>query len=475
MSKYQKEDIQNSIKNDSSQNILKKIIKNERLSKMSNTKKMNFPDKNKKPILNNNNTNNTYYSSVKRHYPNLSINSSNILNSIKSNNKTIYSINTVDRFSTSSLNRINNKLIALKNYGSTKDLHSKIKNNTIAHNHNKNFLLISSLPETPSLNSNSNYKTENNNKNYNNIGIKEINTTKKSTTILYKRRNDTDTNNLAAIYNTLNNLNKNVKDNNIKNYNSINNYKMNSITYRINQKNEFKTKNITDNLKYKNDSQTYNSKDNIFTYEPPKKGESRFRADELFTFNPKEDISYDNSSRSLLYRRLKRNPTMDRKYKILSVHNSSIGRNFFFNPFQNSLGKDIYSYSKHLNLNNSKDKIDINNYLKHIKNNNSFHGIRNIHNLNKNNIDSIMKYKDRRDNKLINLDRFDNKTDRGKIDSIKKNIFKNEIKSINNINTNQLKYLNNTKYGTKIGTNNIIKNDLINKNIENILNKNKKV
>ena len=54
MSTYQKEDIQNLIKKDNSQNILKKIIKNEKLSKISNFKKMTFPNKN--PILNNNNT-----------------------------------------------------------------------------------------------------------------------------------------------------------------------------------------------------------------------------------------------------------------------------------------------------------------------------------------------------------------------------------------------------------------------------------
>ena len=252
MSKYQKEDIRNLIKNDDSQNILKKIIKKERLSKLTNSKKMILPDNNKKFISNNN----TFYYSTKKNYPNIKINSSNILNSIKLNNKSLYTINTADRFSTSSLNKINNKLIALKNYGSTKDLQTRNKNN------NNHFIFISGLPETPSLTNNINLGIDNTIKNYNNIGKKEIN----STTILYKRRSDSDKNNFSVIYNSLSSLNNIIKGNN-KNYNSIKNYKINSITYRNNKNrnNEFKSKNISENINYNNDSQTYNSKGNIFT------------------------------------------------------------------------------------------------------------------------------------------------------------------------------------------------------------------
>lgn len=432
MSKYQKEDIRNLIKNDDSQNILKKIIKKERLSKLTNSKKMILPDNNKKFISNNNN----FYYSSKKNYPNIKINSSNILNSIKLNNKSLYTINAADRFSTSNLNKINNKLIALKNYGSTKDLQTRNKNN------NNHFIFISGLPETPSLTNNINLGTDNTIKNYNNIGKKEINSSKKSTTILYKRRSDSDKNNFSAIYNSLSSLNSIIKDNN-NNYNSIRNYKINSITFRNNKNrnNEFKSKNISENIKYNNDSQTYNSKGNIFTYEVPKKEtvkkESRFRTDDIFTFNPKEDMSFDPTNESLLYRRLKKNQTVDKKYQLLSVHNSSIGRNFFFNPLKNNLNNDLYSYTS------SKDKIDINSYLKNIRNNNtSIHEIKTTKNV------PLMKYIDRKDNNIINLDRFNNKTDRAKIDSIKKNLInygntkevkiKGKIKSINNINKSNL-------------------------------------
>ena len=54
-------------------------------------------------------------------------------------------------------------------------------------------------------------------------------------------------------------------------------------------------------------------------------------------------MSFDPTNESLLYRRLKKNQTVDKKYQLLSVHNSSIGRNFFFNPLKNNLNNDLYS------------------------------------------------------------------------------------------------------------------------------------
>ena len=178
-----------------------------------------------------------------------------------------------------------------------------------------------------------------------------------------------------------------------------------------------------------------------------------------------------------LYRRLKKNQTVDKKYQLLSVHNSFIGRNFFFNPLKKNLNNDLYSYTS------SKDKIDINSYLKNIKNNNtSVHEIKTTKNA------TIMKYIDRKDNSIINLDRFNNKTDRAKIDSIKKNLInygntkevkiKDKIKSITNINKNNLNYLinnidNNKKIEINNINNNIIKNVIEKNDIDNKLNNNK--
>ena len=218
MSKLQTEEIKNLLKNDESQNILKKILKDERLVKLSNTYKILQDNNLSKNIISNNNI----YYSTKRNYPNISVNASNILNTIHSNNKSLYSMNTVDRLSSSHLNKLNNTLIALKNYGSTKDILPR--KNKYTH-----LKLISSLPDTPSLNHyNNTIETLPKTQNYNNIGKKEINESKKSTTILYKRKADTEKNNFTDIYYS---LNKNNKD-----FNTIKNYKINSITYRISKK-----------------------------------------------------------------------------------------------------------------------------------------------------------------------------------------------------------------------------------------------
>ena len=433
MSQYQKEDIKNIIKKNDNEKILRKIIKNDRRSKQYNSRKTvdksitSLPSKE------------TYIRLGKKNFPTFKIISTNKLRMNKLNNKSFYKFNTLNRFSVSNLNKINNKLInnkliELKNYGSTKDIYRT----TIQDNHS---LFISGPLETPHPSHKIKFETENNNKlikNTLNKGIEEANSIKKQTTILYKRRNDNnEKKNYSSIYSTLNNVNK-TSGSSSKTNNNIMDYKINSITYKnsTNKKSEIKQKNITEISSYIKDNQTYNSKGNRLIFIAPKKIESRFRTDDDYIFNPKNDLSVDNDN--LLYHRLKRNETMVKKFRLLSFHNSSLGRNFFFNPLSNNLKNDISSFTNSINQSKDKNKIDSKKYI--IRKSESNSGLRITLEPKKATVnDSKLNYKDRR---LYKTDLTKNKIEWKKFDLTKKNIIKIgnnkniKIKNLKNTNKN---------------------------------------
>ena len=392
MSNFPKEDFENIRKNDESQNIMKKLIKNEKHHKIS-IKEMILKD-----IDNNISSSNIIYYSTRGHFEGISFTTSNKLDSTKFNNKSFYSISKPNKFPTSNIIKINKGLNELNRYGSTKDLNLKYNNHSI---------FISRPKETQNkIIQNINFK---NNSNKNN---EEIKSSKKQTTILYKRRSEAEKNKHLTKFSTLANDSKNSHNGRTNNYN---NYKISSITHRKfkNHKKEINSENKSDINKV---SQTFNNKGNILTYVIKKKQDSRFRTDDNYSFNPKEEISFDNAN--MLNYRLKKNRQMDKRYRLLSVNNSSIGKNFFFVPFNYS-NKNYEFSSNSNNLNKAKEKInkDNNNILRNSK---SYYGLKTSSDL-KNFNDSKINYKDRRGKKL-NL--MDNKTERKTFDLTKKNIIR---------------------------------------------------
>ena len=400
MSQIQKEEIKNSIKTSNNEKILKKIIKNDRRSKQYISRKA--VDKNITSLP----SKETYIRSGKRNFPTFKIISTNKLRMNKLNNKSFYKFNTLNRFSVSNLNKINNKLInnkliELKNYGSSKDIYRT----TAQDNHS---LFISVPLETPHPSHKIKLETEKNNKLLKktlNKGNEEVNSNKKQTTILYKRRNEKDNNNYSSIYSTLNNANKTTNSSTQTNNNRIMNYKINSITYKIstNKKSKIKPKNISEITNtYFKENQTFNNKGNRIIYIAPKKIESRFRTDDDYTFNPKIDLSVDNDN--LLYQRLKRNETMVKKFRLSSIHNSSLGRNFFFNPLEKNLKNDISSFSK--TINQSKEKNNINKKY-NIRQSASNSGLSIVIEPKKNTLNgSTINYKDRRQSNVCKYIRY---------------------------------------------------------------------
>ena len=289
--------------------------------------------------------------------------------------------------------KANKALFALKNIGSSKDLHNKgnLKNHS---------LFISGLSETPHPNNKIIFEYEKNNKHLKqafNRNTEENIPTKKTTAILYKRRNNKDDNNYSKIYDTIDNTGKTINLNSQINHN-IANYKINSVTYRTTKKNDdSKQNNITERHTFHKYNQTYINKGYAITYVVPKKMESRFIDDTYayaYDFNEKKDFSIDNSN--LLLNRLKRNETIDKKLRILTIYSSTMGQHFFYNPQKSSinnpnLSKNISSYMQ--NLNKSKDYTEQKTMRKSASNS----GIRiTRERKNKIKMGSKLNYKDRR-------------------------------------------------------------------------------
>ena len=348
MSIRQKEDIKSYIKRDDSQNMLLKKLRNERHNNYSNNIIINRPFQK----VDNSIDSKTIYNTSKRHFPSITILSSNKTLSNNNNNKSYNKYNSIKTISTSSLEKIKTNL---KNIGSSKDF----KNNR-----NNNYLFISKYQNTSHPNHKNILKAQKSDKNYNNASKKEIieiNSNRKSTTILYKRRNETEKK-IFPTYNTSNNtfISKFKKNSNfIKSYN----YNINSKTYKNSKENninKYRSMNISDinnnNNDFNSGTKDYNYKGRETTYMYKRNKESRFRTkDDCNMFNTKNIISFDNSN--LINRNIDKNYSKDKKYGILSINNySSMGKKFFFNPYKNNNKNNFINNSSYTNnINKSKE------------------------------------------------------------------------------------------------------------------------
>lgn len=368
--------------------IIRKKLKLENKYRISNgNNTLSKKNENKIPL------NDTFTYSQKDNFLGRLFTSSNENKPSKLRDKRFYGFNKWNKYSTinvNKINRLNKGLIKLKHYGSTKDLKSKYDNHS---------LFFSGPNENPFLNQRF---TEKDNK-----IIEDILPNKKQTTILYKRKEP------PKKYNDLSILTNDNKDD-FSNGNFINKTE----TYKIlTEKKDLNGLNKSE-INYNN--QTYNNKGNCFTYVLKKNG--RFITDDDYYFNSKNKISYDDES--LLASKLKKNRKKEKKLQKLSISNSSVGKNFFFNPFKNIFKYYESSYTNNLNRTREKIRQDtINNTLKSSK---SYYGLRiNFGRFKKFN-DSKVANKDRKENKL-NLKDFKTEKVRKSFDLEKKNTINGSI------------------------------------------------
>ena len=113
MSIRQKEDIKSYIKRDDSQNMLLKKLRNERHKNYSNNIIINRPFQKVDNLIDSK----TIYNTSKRHFPSITILSSNKTLSNNNNKKSYNKYNSIKTISTSSLEKIKTNL---KNIGSSK-------------------------------------------------------------------------------------------------------------------------------------------------------------------------------------------------------------------------------------------------------------------------------------------------------------------------------------------------------------------
>ena len=180
----------------------------------------------------------------------------------------------------------------------------------------------------------------------------------------------------------------------------------------------------------------------------------------------------NNLNSKLLYSRIRKNGTIDKKLKILTIHNNSIGTNFFFNPLKNSK-KEISTFTMDKNKIKIKGNMNVTPDSKRLlRSNGSNHGIKITKDIKNNNVKNMqmINYKDKNDGEEENI------TERKTIDLTKKNIIKldNSIKRKSqkdiihqNQNKNPMKkkdlntIINNKNKKIKY---NIIRNTIIHKN-----------
>ena len=118
MSKNQRIEIKNLIKKDQSENILKKMLKDEK--RPYNTKKIIVNNKISKRMAT------IDPDKTQRYLTNMIVSSTHrVKKHNKENNKSFYNYNTFNRIETFSLNRLN-LLDAIKGFGSTKNIHQKV-------------------------------------------------------------------------------------------------------------------------------------------------------------------------------------------------------------------------------------------------------------------------------------------------------------------------------------------------------------
>ena len=224
MSKYQKKDSNNLVKNKNEN----KVISNGKQINSIQFRKIIYPDNQKKFKS----TNETINYTTKTYYPNIKFSSLNKFKINNLNNKSFNVFNPSNKCSTSNFKNINRNMIVLNSFGSSKDLRKK-------GDYDNHSIFISGPIATPHPTNIIKFDTEQQfySKNNLNKNKEEINPNKKATTTLYKKRNDNDINTYTNLCNTpSNDINK--TSNTINNdYRTIKknafNYKINAITYQI--------------------------------------------------------------------------------------------------------------------------------------------------------------------------------------------------------------------------------------------------
>ena len=438
MTYNQKEKIKSLIKNDKTENILRRIIRND-----------NFPKYNisRRYITSNNDKNQSlltkipFYSIKKKHFPNTTKNSSI---QIKQKDKLISeSLNSNKLSTSSSISQLNNNLRQLKNYSSLNDITSNCQ-------YNNHSIFISGQTKTPNGNYHIKIGTDKNNKITKTIP-KNLNQNfqfhPSTSTALYKRRGERNEErklNSNILYSSLNSI-SNIHTN------DFNNYRLNSITCKASNNHKI-SYNFSNNLSNNNYDYVYDSK----TFHSHSKYSYGIRRNEVnksqnenkekLTFNPKNLLKDEN----LICERLKKNINMDKKFKILSINNSSKVSNFFFNPlkYQKSLKKEISSNT--LKKNNSSEKIKIGFNRSLLQKSDSNHAFKIINeSKNKINTSKLITRKDRKEYKFDITERFKKE--------IHININKDKIKKLNNkMNNNKNNVNNNTNIDNNINNNKFI-------------------
>ena len=219
------------------------------------------------------------------------------------------------------------------------------------------------------------------------------------TTMLYKKRLEPEkiTQNTSYIYTSVHNLTQNINNKNI-----INNFIIDSNAYRNSNVDKIKPlSEIKTNFEYLNDSKTYNSKRDKYSY-------LKLRNNDIYspnTLNPIKELNRGNINSY----RLRKNDGMSHR-KLLSVNNSSIGSNFFFNPLkQNNFMTEINDTTR--NKDKSKDKDTMNkspnitsqnNKNNYLRNNEFYKDIKVSNTITNTNTNSKVNYRDRRQDKKEN-------------------------------------------------------------------------
>ena len=424
MTYNQKEKIKSLIKNDKTENILRRIIRND-----------NFPNYNisRRYIATNNDKNQSllakipFYSIKRKHFPNTTKNSS--IQKKQKDKLISESLNSNKLSTSSSISQLNNNLRQLKNYSSSKDFTSNCQ-------YNNHSIFISGQAKTPNGNYHIKIATDKNNK-YTKTIPKNLNQNfqfyPSTSTALYKRRGERKEErklNSNDLYSSLTNI-RGIYTN------DFNNYRLNSITCKASSNHKISynfSKNLSNNnYDYFNDSKTFHSQSK-YSYGTRRNevNKSQNENKEKYTFNPKNLLKDEN----LICERLKKNINMDKKFKILSINNSSKASNFFFNPlkYQKSIKNEISSNTLKKNHSNEKIKIGFNRSL--LQKSDSNHAIK-ITNESKNKINTskLITRKDRKEYKFDITERFKKE--------IHININKDKIKKLNNKRNNNKNNVNN--------------------------------
>ena len=442
MTYNQKEKIKSLIKNDNNENILRRIIRNDNFPKYNISRRYITSSNDKNQSLH---SKIPFYSIKKKYFPNTTKNSSI---QMKQKDKFISESLNLNKLSTSSsIAKLNNNLRQLKNYNSSNDI-------TNCH-YNNHSIFISGQTKTPNGNYHIKIVTDKNN-NYTKTIPKNLNQNFQfhptTSTALYKRRgerNEEKKFDSNELYSSLNNI-RNIPTN------DFNNYRLNSITCKASNNHKISynfSKNISNNnYDYISDSKTFHSQSK-YSYRIRSNEESKSQK-EKYTFSPKNILKDEN----LICERLKRNINMDKKFKILSINNSSKAPNFFFNPLKCQKSIKCEMSSNTLKKNNSTEKIKISFNRSLLQKSDSNHAIK-ITNESKNQINTykLIPRKDRKEYKFNITERFKKE--------IHININKDKIKKLNN------RMNNNNNIDNNVIIDNNINNKISNSNITNKNNK----